>query len=79
MKTFPSVKRVAWALFLSVVFAFVACANGPQVVDHAFGFDAVADSPGIDVLDYRYGQSNMIGTRMPDWVKTSIGRAGEPV
>ncbi len=33
-----------------------ACASGPAVVDHAFGFDARVDSPGIEILDYRYGE-----------------------
>ncbi|MDO9195263.1 hypothetical protein [Rhodoferax sp.] len=32
-----------------------ACASGPAVVDHAFGFDARVDSPDAVILDYRYG------------------------
>lgn len=27
----------------------------PPVVDHAFGFNAIRDSPDIEILDYRYG------------------------
>jgi hypothetical protein len=53
-----------------------ACASGSRQVDHAFGFDAVADSPGAEVLDYRYGQSRAPGVRMPEWVKKDIGVAG---
>jgi hypothetical protein len=39
-----------------------ACASGPAVVDHAFGFDARVDSPGIEILNFRYGASGMPGT-----------------
>lgn len=56
--------------------ALSACAVGPRLVDHSFGFDAVAESPDIDVLDYRYGQSTAPGARMPEWAKTSIGKSG---
>lgn len=35
-----------------------ACASGPAVVDHAFGFDALQDSPGIEIVYYRYGNTN---------------------
>ena len=34
---------------------------------HAFGFDAIQDSPGIEVLDYRYGNSKQPGARPPTW------------
>ena len=34
-----------------------ACASGPVVVDHAFGFDAPQDSPGIEIVYYRYGNT----------------------
>lgn len=69
-------QRFATAMLLSLVVALGACASGPKLVDHAFGFDAVADSPNVEVLDYRYGQSNAPGTKMPDWVKSSIGISG---
>lgn len=38
-----------------------ACASG--LVNHAFSFDVIADSPGIQVLDYRYGDSSISATR----------------
>jgi hypothetical protein len=28
------------------------------MVDHAFGFDALQDSPGIEIVYYRYGNTN---------------------
>lgn len=34
------------------------CASGPVVVDHAFGFDALQDSPGVEIVYYRYGNTN---------------------
>ena len=33
-----------------------ACASGPELVNHAFGFDAVTESPNYEVMAYRYGQ-----------------------
>lgn len=65
---------VVAAFLLSV--AVVGCAAGPRLVDHGFAFDAISDSPGIDVLDYRYGESKAPGARMPDWVKRDIGKSG---
>ena len=66
--------RATLLLALSLVLA--ACASGPRLVDHGFGFDAVADSPGVQVLDYRYGQSHAPGARMPQWVRDDAGVAG---
>jgi len=41
----------------------VCATGGPQLVDHAFGFDAVRDSPDAQILDYRYGDSQLPGAR----------------
>lgn len=69
--------RVGWCLGIALLsLLLVACASGPRLVDHAFGFDAVADSPGAEVLDYRYGQSQAPGARMPEWVKKDVEVAG---
>ena len=51
--------------------AFCACAGGPPLTDHAFGFDARWDSQGIEVLDYRYGDYPM--TRAPNY-RSSEGK-----
>ena len=40
-----------------------ACA--PSIVDHSFEFDALEDSPGVRILDHRYGESNFPGARNP--------------
>ncbi len=66
--------RAAW--LLTLLLALAACASGPRLVDHGFGFDAVADSPGVQVLDYRYGQSRAPGAGMPQWVRDDAGVAG---
>ena len=54
------------ALSLSVL---VACASGPQVVDHAFEFNVGMDSPGIEVLDYAYGNQYRMTRAEPHLVK----------
>lgn len=47
-----------------VVLKFMAgCASGSYVVDHSFEFDARYDIPYVEVLDYRYGNSNSPGVR----------------
>ena len=47
--------------FIAAAWLLGACAAGPRAVDHAFGFNAVADSPDIEILDYRYGDSKLPG------------------
>lgn len=54
---------IRWALLGLVLAWLSACASGPRVVDHAFEFSASSDSPGVAVLDYRYGDSLLPGTR----------------
>lgn len=51
-------KRAMASGFLCLVLSLsmlVACASGPRVVDHVFEFNVSVDSPGIEVLDYAYG------------------------
>ena len=42
-----------------------------RTVDHSFSFDAFRDSPGITILDFRYGSSGLAGTSNiePGWTK----------
>lgn len=51
----------AHAVALLVALAAVGCA-ATQLVEHGFGFDARWDSPGIEVLDFRYGRSSNLAT-----------------
>jgi hypothetical protein len=53
----------AWLPISLMLVWLTACASGPRVVDHAFEFSASSDSPGMEVLDFRYGDSKMPGTR----------------
>ena len=34
---------------------------------HSFEFDARRDSPDVEILDYRYGDSKNPGARPPEW------------
>jgi hypothetical protein len=47
----------------ALITSLVACASRPHLVYHSFAFDARWDSPGIEILDYRYGASNHPGAR----------------
>ena len=64
-----------WPTTLATAYVVGACAAGPEIVDHSFQFDAIRDSPGITVLDYRYGDSKTPGTRGDE----SYIRAGNPL
>ena len=54
--------------FLAVaLFALAGCAFNPSVIDHSFSFDARWDSPDVDVLNYRYGNSMIAAARTQDY------------
>ena len=57
--------RFAYVLLLCL--ATVACAANSGVVMHSFSFDARKDSPDVEILDYRYGDSKQPSARAPDW------------
>jgi len=58
-----------------------ACASG--LVFHEFSFDATRESPGAEVLDYRYGDSRQPSARASDYdkehgsVRQSVGIHGD--
>ena len=54
-----------WSAALLLASVLVACAGGPKIVDHACTFDVYSDSPGVDLLDYRYGDSDLPGASNP--------------
>ena len=58
---------IHWFGVLTFAFAITACAATQGIVMHSFGFDAIQDSPDIEVLDYRYGNSKQPGARPPAW------------
>ena len=56
-----------WLGVLFFTFAITACAATQGIVMHSFGFSTIQDSPDIEVLDYRYGNSKQPGARPPAW------------
>jgi hypothetical protein len=77
-------------LVLSLVLWLVACATtsnplstvkdayGDEYVFHSFTFNAIKDSPNVDVLDFRYGSSKNPGVR-PDSHFTNQGKSDQGV
>jgi hypothetical protein len=53
------------ALVTAILLA--ACTSG-SLVNHAFSFDASRESPGVEVMDYRYGDSKQPTARNPDYL-----------
>ena len=70
---------ISRALAPALVYLVAACADSTQIVDHTFAFDALTDSPGVQVLDYRYGDSRLPGAANPDYIRKegrSLQRTG---
>lgn len=62
--------RITHSLLLSIgFFALTACAGG--LVFHTFSFDSPSESPDIQVLDYRYGDSQQPSARASDYDKAN--------
>jgi hypothetical protein len=55
--------------------AFLLAACEADIVDHSFEFNALSDSPGIRILDHRYGLSNQPGASNPE----DMLKAGDPL
>ncbi|KAB2318778.1 hypothetical protein F8A86_10445 [Betaproteobacteria bacterium SCN1] len=55
--------------FFSILLLAVmsACASSPDIVEHGFSFDARWDSRDVEILNYRYGNSNQPGARPQDY------------
>lgn len=56
-----------WAMPLLASLFLGACASSQKAVRHSFSFDTRGAVPPVEVLDYRYGDSGMTGTRPPKW------------
>jgi hypothetical protein len=54
-----------WPVLLAFACVSAACASGPRLIAHSFEFDARRDSPDVEILDYRYGDSKQPGARNP--------------
>lgn len=90
MKTTTQIINVwLWAVALALVVGFglvgAGCASGPPLVNHTFEFDARADSPDAQILDYRYGTSKQPGARASERelregrVSQYVGTTGEMI
>jgi hypothetical protein len=66
-----------WTLALSVVAGLIACASG--IVFHSFSFNAPGESPGIQILDYRYGEAMQPGARALDRSSSSYVRQSHAI
>jgi hypothetical protein len=51
---------------LIVSLAIAAYVSAPMVTDHAFSFDAISNSPGVELIDYRSGDSQLPGVNNPE-------------
>lgn len=50
-------------IFFIIQFALQGCAFGrPTMIHHSFSFSTLRDSPGVEVLNYRYGDCKEFGT-----------------
>lgn len=65
---------IAIPMLLAVACGLIASACRGETVDHTFEFNAMRDSPGIEILDYRYGESNLPLLKNPDYLARQ-GRA----
>ncbi len=51
----------------TIVFFLLSCSTaGGRVVEHGFGFDIRRANPGVEIIDYRYGDSSF-PVRAPEW------------
>lgn len=75
IKSRPGFLRgLAWLILGLALVGLSACATGPRLTDHAFEYSVSSDSPGVELLDYRYGDYAM--TRIPAW-QIREGRVGQ--
>lgn len=66
-----------WLLSIALALFLVACGSPPQtvsptavgtVVYHGFGFDIRHSIPDVRIVDFRYGDSGLPGTRVEKWM-----------
>ena len=53
-----------------------ACASGPELVNHAFGFSAATDSPNYEILTYRYGAGRGLSQSSDESIR-QFGRSNQ--
>jgi len=60
------ITRTPWPRLAAIGLAFLVSACAGNLVDHSFEFDARHDSPGVEILDHRYGESRFPGASNPE-------------
>ena len=58
-RVFNGVRSGLRLWWLASVVLLAACASGPKWVDHAFSFNTRKESPGYEILAYRYGDGKV--------------------
>lgn len=54
----------AWLGFAVLIhLALLGCASGGGLIPHAIEFDARTESPGVEILAYRFGESRQLSAR----------------
>lgn len=53
------------AVIVGTAYAASACSGSGDYVDHGFEFNAISDSPGIQIIDFKYGDGTAHGTQNP--------------
>ena len=54
---------------LFVLLMLFSCATFSQTANHGFQFDIRGKDATVEVMDFRYGLSDLPGTRVPAWAK----------
>ncbi len=67
-----------FAVLCLITFAMLlgGCVSGPALVNHAFAFNAPTDSPGYEILAYRYGDGRGVA-RSSDVPIRQFGRSNQ--
>lgn len=68
--------RWAWLVAAALLLAVSGCVTEPRNVFHSFSFGGYGDNQGIEILNYRYGESKLTATRPPDW-SLATGHIGQ--
>ena len=66
-----------WLSLFAALLLLGACASS-QIVDHGFAFDVISDSPDVELLDYRYGDSKLPGAANPEALRAG-GKAPQRI
>jgi hypothetical protein len=64
----PTCPRFSQFSSLVLIATVVAACASRSLVNHAFSFDAVGESPDVEVIDYRYGDSKQPTARNPEYL-----------